>query len=226
MQQKISNSLSRTELESEPGLAPNGTEAQAGPTVEVVAIRGGNGSQMTESFGLAYSGGFVRRWGHYAPRLLSIAILIAIALGVRPMTPSALSVLGALSLLVFVLITWLLMRQHDRRLCEPCAASLPLNAAETASRYQRRFWLAHAGSNWRLVVPYLVMLIGSNFLTSGAGRLLWALMQSTMIYLILAYGSHRKLQPWCPWCAGGGGGGKDQNMSDPDLPRGDRRQLV
>jgi len=74
-------------------------------------------------------------------------------------------------------------------------------------------------------VPYLVVLIGSNFLTSMPGRIVWALVQSTMIYLILAHASHRKLQPWCPWCSGGGGG-TDQLDPDPDLPRGDRRQLV
>ncbi|MDQ2837558.1 MAG: hypothetical protein M3Y42_15600 [Actinomycetota bacterium] len=180
---------------------------------------------MTESYGLSYAGGFGRRWGHFAPQLLSAAILTAIALGIRPITPSPLTVLASLSLLVFVVMTWLLMRQHDRRLCESCAASMPLNAAEHAARYQRRFWLAHAGSNWRLVVPYLIVLIGSNFLTSTPGRLCWAVVQSSMIYLILAYGSHRKLQPWCPWCSGGGGGSEEE-VPDPDLPRGDRRQLV
>lgn len=180
---------------------------------------------MTEIFELPYSGGIRRRWGHYAPQLLSGAILVAIALGIRPISPSMLTLLGTMSLLTFVLITWLLMREHDRRLCESCAASMPLNAAEHAARFQRRFWLAHAGGNWRVVVPYLVVLIGSNFLTSTPGRVFWAAMQSTMIYLILAYGSHRKLQPWCPWCSGGGGG-TEENAPEPDLPRGDRRQLV
>ena len=47
-----------------------------------------------------------------------------------------------------------------------------------------------------------------------------------MIYLILAYSSHRKLQPWCPWCSGGGGGSEEHKVDEPDLPRGDRRQLV
>lgn len=180
---------------------------------------------MTESFGLAYSGGFRRGWGHLAPQLLSAAILAAIVLGIRPVAPGPLTLLGTVSLLGFVVITWLLMREHDRRLCETCAASMPLNAAEHAARYQRRFWLAHAGSNWRLVVPYMVVLVGTNFLTSMPGRICWAIVQSSMIYLILAYGSHRKLQPWCPWCSGGGGGDED-SVDDPDLPRGNQRQLV
>lgn len=176
---------------------------------------------MAASFGLTYAGGLARGWGHRAPQLLSVAILGAIALGIRPMTPTPLTMLTALALLTFVVVTWLFLRQHDRRLCESCAASMPLNAAEHAARFGRRFWLAHAGNNPWLIVPYLVVLIGSNFLTSPPGRIGWALVQSTMIYLIMAHSSHRRLQPWCPWCSGGGSK-NDDNVGEPDLPRGDR----
>ena len=176
---------------------------------------------MTHSIGLPYSGGLARGWGHWAPQLLSVAILGAIALGVRPVAPTLLTLLTSLTLLVFVVITWLFMRQHDRRLCERCAASMPLNAAEHAARYSRRFRLAHAGSNPWVMVPYLIVLVGSNFLTSPTGRVGWALVQSTMIYLIMAHCSHRRLQPWCPQCSGGGGGERN-NVDEPDLPRGDR----
>jgi hypothetical protein len=180
---------------------------------------------MTGSFAVPYSGALARRWGHHATQLLSAAILAAIALGIRPMTPTPLTILTTVVLLVFVLITWLFLRKHDRRLCESCAASMPLDAARHASRFQRRFWLAHAGGNPRLVVPYLIVLIGSNFLTSPAGRIGWAIVQSSMIYLIMAHSSHRKLQPWCPWCSGGGGGVSDI-AGEPVLPRGNPRQLV
>jgi hypothetical protein len=173
------------------------------------------------SIGLPYSGGLARGWGHRAPYLLSGAILGAIALGVRPITPTLLTMLTSAMLLVFVIVTWLFMRQHDRRLCESCAASMPLNAAEHAARFGRRFRLAHAGSNPWVMVPYLIVLVGSNFLTGTVGRIGWALVQSTMIYLILAHCSHRKLQPWCPQCSGGGTGNRD-NVGEPDSPRGDR----
>jgi hypothetical protein len=176
---------------------------------------------LTSSIGLPYSGALARRWGHHAPRLLSVSILGAIALGVRPITPTLLTMLTSLTLLVFVIVTWLYMRQHDRRLCESCAASMPLNAAEHAARFGRRFRLAHAGGNPRLVIPYLIVLIGSNFLTGPVGRIGWALVQSTMIYLILAHSTHRKLQPWCPQCSGGGTDKKD-TVDEPDSPRGDR----
>ena len=180
---------------------------------------------MADSVSLPYSGGLARQWGHYAPQLLSGSILLVIALGFRPHAVGLPTLFATVLLLVFVLVTWLRMRDHDRRLCERCASSMPLNAAEHAARYQRRFWLTHTGSNPRWLVPYLAVLIGSNFLTSTPGRIVWALVQSSMIYLIMAHASHRKLQPWCPWCSGGGGG-SEQFDPESDLPRGDRRQLV
>lgn len=180
---------------------------------------------MTESFGLSHSGSMSRRWGHFAPQLLGAAILGVIALGIRPMSPTPLTALSTVFLLSFVLVTWLHMRRHDRRLCESCAASMPLNAAEHAARFRRRFWLAHSGSNPWLLVPYLMVLIGSNFLMSPSGRIVWAVVQSSMIYLIMAHSTHRKLQPWCPWCSGGGSS-TDETVGEPDLPRGDRRQLI
>lgn len=176
---------------------------------------------MTHSIGLPYSGGLARRWGHFAPHLLNASILGAIALGIRPLTPTPLTLLTAVVLLAFVVVTWLFMRQHDRRLCERCAASMPLNAAEHAARYNRRFRLAHAGGNPRVMIPYLLVLVGSNFLTGTLGRIGWALVQSTMIYLIMAHSTHRNLQPWCPECSGGGSGNRD-SVDEPDLPRGDR----
>jgi hypothetical protein len=181
---------------------------------------------MSQSYGLSYTDGFGRRWGHFAPQLLSVSIVVAILLGIRPLMPTPATLLGIVSLLVFVVLTWLRMREHDRRLCESCAASMPLNASEHAARHQRRFWLAHTGSNKRIVIPYVVVLVGSNFLTSPSGRIVWAIVQSSMIYLLLSYDTHRKLQPWCPWCSGGGGGSdRDEQVPDPDLPRGNRLQL-
>lgn len=180
---------------------------------------------MADSVSLPYPGGLARQWGHYAPALLSGSILLVIVLGFQPHAIGLPTLLATILLLLFVLMTWLQMRDHDRRLCERCAGSMPLNAAEHAARYQRRFWLVHTGSNPRWLVPYLVVLIGTNFLTSTPGRVVWAVAQSSMIYLIISHASHRKLQPWCSWCAGGGGG-SDQLDPEPDLPRGDRRQLV
>jgi hypothetical protein len=116
-----------------------------------------------------------------------------------------------------VIATWLIMRRHDRRLCEHCMSSMPLNPSEQAKRYKRRFWMAHTGSERRFMVPYLVVLIGSNFATSTVGRVFWACMQASMIFLILSYSTHRRLQPWCPWCQDGGGG-SERTHDDPVSP--------
>jgi hypothetical protein len=154
------------------------------------------------------------RWGHFAPVLLSASILAVILLGLHPLG-GALMLTAPLALLLFVLGSWLLMRGHDRRLCEHCAASMPLNPAALAARYRRRFWLAHAGSQPRYLIPYLAVLLGSNFAAGPAGRVAWAIIQSSMIYLIMSHSAHRRLQPWCPWCRGDGGGEHESISPDP-----------
>jgi hypothetical protein len=153
-----------------------------------------------------------------------VSITAAIALGVWP-PPAGTSIALLLPVTVFavVIASWLAMRQHDRRLCEACAWAMPLNAAEVAARYQSRFAVAHAGQNRPLVFAYLIVLLGSNVvLVDGlAGRIGWAVVQSSMIYLVLAYSSHRRFQPWCPRCDGGGGGDDRVEVPDP-VPHGGR----
>lgn len=163
-------------------------------------------------------------WGHFAPEVLCATIVAAVVLGVRP--PSgALTVTLPVALMTLVVASWLMMRRHDRRLCEQCMASMPLNAAERALRYQRRFWLSHAGTEPRFLVPYFVVLVGSNFFPGTWGRIVWALIQCTMVYLIMSHVTHRRFQPWCPWCSSGGGGSEHDTDVTPPLPDNDR-QLV
>src|SRR5690242_20634023 len=97
-------------------------------------------------------------WGHFAPELLSAGILAAIALGLRP-PASALALTLPIALMAFIVATWLLMRRHDRRLCEQCVASMPLNPAERAVRLKRRFWLSHFATEPRFLIPYFTLLI-------------------------------------------------------------------
>ncbi len=160
------------------------------------------------------------RMGHHATALLSVSIVLVVAMGFFP-PPGALAFTVPVTLFAFVILTFLLMRQHDRSLCERCMLSMPLNAAEQATTMQRRFWMAHTGAEPRFLVPYLVVLVGSNFATTTLGRVAWAAMQLSMIYLLLSNATHRKLQPWCPWCSGGGGG-EDVDETPPVLPNDDR----
>lgn len=161
-------------------------------------------------------------WGHAAPEVLCLSIVGAIVLGLRP--PSgALAATLPVSLMAVVLASWLLMRRHDRRLCEQCMAAMPLDVAGQAARYHRRFWLTHTGSERRYLLPYVAVLVGSSFLPGTWGRIVWALVQATMIYLIMSYVAHRRFQPWCPWCSNGGGGSaRDDEPAPPPLPDTDR----
>lgn len=147
------------------------------------------------------------RLGHHASAMLMVLIVAVVIVGLFP-PPGLLALTMPLSLFAFVLISWLLMRQHDRRLCEQCAGEMPLDPAARAQKLHNRFWTAHTGAEPRFLVPYTVVLIGSNFATTSIGRAGWAVMQLSMVYLILSQRTHRTLQPWCPWCSDGGGGQK------------------
>lgn len=162
------------------------------------------------------------RMGHYASQMLIGAIVAVIVIGLFP-PPGALAFTVPIALFAFVILSWLLMRQHDRTLCESCVLSMPLDAAGRAAKLRRRFWMTHTGSEPRFLIPYLAVLIGSNFATTDAGRIGWAVVQSSMIYLLMAQSTHRKLQPWCPWCSGGGGGGEEVDDTPPVLPNDDRQ---
>lgn len=182
--------------------------------------------RMTDDYSLPRGSRLAERWGHFAPELLIVSILAVVAVGLHPL-PAPFTYTAPIALLLFVLGSWLLMRRHDRGLCEVCVASMPLNPGEQATRYRRRFWLAHSGSEPRFLLPYMAVLIGSNLAPGPVGRGFWALMQCSMVYLIFAYSTHRRLQPWCPWCSEGGGGGEDHDDPvTPDPVPGDRRQLV
>lgn len=165
-------------------------------------------------FGATWPVRGANQWGHWGARILIAAIVATIALVLFPIPPDQpAALLVPVALVAMVISSWILMRQHDRRLCEYCMSSMPLNATAVSARYGRRFALAHLGSNRRLAAGYLLVLIGSNvvlvdsgLLPGASGRWVWAAVQSTMIYLVLAYSTHRKLQPWCPQCREGGDG--------------------
>jgi hypothetical protein len=174
----------------------------------------------------AWLGRGASRWGHFGSAGLTISVVATIMLVLRPPAATGGSALIAPAIiLAFALISWRAMRQHDRRLCEACARSMPLNTAEVAARYRMRFAVAHAASVKWIVISYLVVLVGSDVvLLPGAvnERLVWAAIQSTMVYLVLAYSSHRRFQPWCPQCRGGHGE-RDSEFRGP-VPLNDHSQ--
>lgn len=164
-------------------------------------------------------------WGHLAPQALIVSIVGVVLLRLNPPSDPTTALGVTIALITFVVASWLLMRRHDRGLCEHCMGAMPLNPSELAVRYRRRFWLSHSGAQPRYVVPYFAALIGSSFLPGRVGLLIWSIVQTSMIYLILAYATHRRLQPWCPWCQSGDGGGEDDPVTPDPVPQ-DHRQLI
>lgn len=167
------------------------------------------------------------RWGHWGAQLLVTSIVATVALALRPPPPgNPLALEAPVALFFFVLTSWGFMRQHDRRLCEFCMASLPLDASQVAARYRRRLAVAHIGSDLRITAAYLIVLIASSpvllntkLLPTPMAQLVWAAIQASMIYLVLSYRTHRKLQPWCPQCRGGDGGHDHVDAPEP-VPTG------
>jgi hypothetical protein len=178
---------------------------------------------MDDSVRMPWGSRLTDRLGHHANEILIVSIVAVVGLGLHPL-PGAFAFTVPIAVFGVVLLSWLLMRQHDRRLCERCVLSMPLNPSEQSIRYKRRFWMAHTGSEPRFLIPYLIVLISSNFATSTVGRIGWAVVQLSMIYLIQSSTTHRRLQPWCPWCSGGGGG-EEVDETPPVLPHDDH-QLI
>ncbi|HJQ42515.1 MAG TPA: hypothetical protein VJ831_05490 [Jatrophihabitantaceae bacterium] len=173
------------------------------------------------------SGRLIAIWGHAAPELLVTSIGAAIIVGVRPL-PGMAGLVVPIALMAFVLVNWMLLRKHDRTLCERCVTAMPLNPSKLAENYRWRFWMSHTGAEKRVIIPYMIVLIGSNFITGTTpGLIAWAIIQASMIFLVLSYSTHRRFQPWCPWCSDGGGG-SEQDEVDPVTPdpAGKRLQLT
>ncbi len=193
--------------------------------MEDIVSTAAGGQQMSSVDGIygstPWPGRAANRLGHWGGQLLIAAIFGAIALRLHPLPfDSPLFLALPLTLFAAVIVSWLLMRQHDRRLCEPCMAAMPLNAAETAARYGRRFRVTHLGARKGIVLAYFAALVGSAFLPGKPGLVIWTVMQASMIYLVLSYSSHRRFQPWCPQCSDGGGG-EDVALDAPDpVPTG------
>lgn len=167
-----------------------------------------------------------RSLGHYGANALIGSILAEVAIVVFPLPAgNPLSLVLPVVLFGFVVASWVLMRQHDRHLCELCLRTMPLDAAAQAQKHRRRLALVHVGQDRRLMAAYLVVLLGANALLFHDAlwtRLVWAAVQSTMIALVLAYSTHRSLQPWCPWCRDDGGGEEHVDTPEP-MPVGGLR---
>ncbi len=143
--------------------------------------------------------------GHYAPWLLAALVGGLVVMTLVPAVSSAVPwqlLLLALAAAVYLGFSVL---SHNRHICERCIASLPLDASATAVRYAVRFRVAHLFERKLFALGYLSAVMTSALLHSHAvGRYGWALAESSLVYLLLVYVTHQRLQPWCPHCRNGG----------------------
>ncbi len=143
--------------------------------------------------------------GHYAPWLLAGLVGAVVALALVPAAFSAVPWPVLLGLLVAALVLGVSVPVHNRRLCERCIGSLPLNASGTAERYALRFRVAHLFEHKLFALGYLAVLLGTSMMsTNPVGRFAFAGAGFSLVYLILVYVTHQRLQPWCPHCRHGG----------------------
>jgi hypothetical protein len=146
-----------------------------------------------------------RTAGHYAPWFLAglVCGLIVLTLvpGLSDSVPwpvllAVLGLAGYLALCVFA---------HNRRLCERCIGSVPLDASKVAERYGLRFRVAHLFEHRVLALSFLAAVLGCAAVAAHpVGRYAWAVAQASLVYLLFVYVTHQRLQPWCPRCGHGG----------------------
>ncbi len=147
----------------------------------------------------------MRTTGHYAPWFLAAVAAALIVLTVVPPLsdavpwPVLLAVLGLAGYLALAVFA------HNRRLCERCIGSVPLEASRVAEKYGRRFRVAHLFENRLYAFGYLGAVVGAALLAAHpVGRYVWAAAQATLVYLLFVYVTHQRLRPWCPQCRRGG----------------------
>ena len=159
-----------------------------------------------------------RTAGHYAPWYLAALLSGLIVLTVVPewadLVPWPVLAGALLAVLVAAVYLALCVFAHNRRLCERCIGSVPLDASRVASRYGLRFRVAHLFERKAPAIAYLTALLGSAVLSvHPVGRYAWAAAQASLVYLLFVYVTHQRLQPWCPHCGNGG-----EEMTAPTTP--------
>lgn len=126
--------------------------------------------------------------------------------------------------LVMVLLGWVtivISGRHEMKLCERCAAAIPLDPTAAAIRYRWALWLHHRRGRFFLATLTVCMV-------------LWFLSISRVLSDIAAYGPlmviyraglrHRPLVRGCPECRGwrGDGGAGPPAVTPDPLPVGQK----
>lgn len=163
---------------------------------------------------------FVHRSGHHLWRIIFWFNIVALVTQFAPVPDRAKSIVLAAGILTIGFAFIFGSLAHQKTLCEPCIAEMPLNGpalAEKWDRYLATFhWLFASGmKRWAAV---MVVWLGFNLIT---GRLL-SDNASTVVTFIPATASimiimrHNRVYPWCKRCGWDEGNGGFIEMPDPD----------
>jgi hypothetical protein len=158
-------------------------------------------------------------------------------LAIIGMTPLPDTRIAAVIRTVLVLVLFAGMaaqRSHDRKLCEPCIAAMPLNPQAEIVKHHRALTVAHsldwaAGRVSRRILSLILLLIiwgvavGVAFMPkpySSITSVVVLLLTGVVMAWSLQW--HGRLQPWCPRCRGDDGG--DDTFNPDPVPAPSREK--
>jgi hypothetical protein len=143
--------------------------------------------------------------GHFGPWLLATLVGVLAVVTVVPAASSFVAWQALLMLQASVVFLAFAIFTHNRHLCARCIAAIPLDATRVAARYGRRFRVAHLFERRWYAIGYLSIVVTFAFLaTHPIGKYVWIVVEASLVYLLIVYVTHQRLQPWCPQCQHGG----------------------
>lgn len=99
------------------------------------------------------------------------------------------------------------LNTHRASLCERCVKHTPLNPSEKAERWEQNLATYHAvyGGEWRVMFWMSGLILGMEILEKFIGDTLSNIIGLLLvIYVMISYIRHNKVESWCWRCRQGG----------------------
>jgi hypothetical protein len=142
--------------------------------------------------------------GHYSDWLTIMNLMLISTVIVFPETSlSTEATLLSLAITAVCVVTGCV---HDSHLCERCIRETPLDASAQAARYHRRLRLFHSISSlklWIVIFAVAIMLYPVIQYFDLPKQPVPLLIFGFTAVSVLSIITHRRLQPWCPYCPRG-----------------------
>lgn len=168
----------------------------------------------------------LKRHRHYGTNIIIAYLLIAMVVFPLPLPdPIYFVLVGILALLLVVGQSASLWHSYGD-LCEKCISTMPLNPQAKAERQKRFLQTFHRmyGSPRRTMVTSAIQAalavgtLASAFLAPDVvTSVLLEVMLLDLLVVHVTGNSHRKYQPWCPWCRDDGGHGDVASAPGPTI---------